>query len=109
MMPAHRVTTGPTLEKPLQELFEGLAATLAAQHEAQRAEEAHLQARLHVFFAGVAPAVTVAVEAQKALDRVAATNFSVFHYFETNENLVSSIFADLLRPNGSHGRRTAFS
>lgn len=101
------MTMGLTLER-LQELFDGLAATLAAEQEAQRAEEASLQARLHVFFAGVAPAVTVAVEAQKALDRVAATNFSVFHYFETNENLVSSIFADLLRPNGSHGQGAAF-
>ena len=107
MMPAYRVTTGLTLER-LQELFDGLAATLAAEQEAQRAEEVRLQARLHVFFAGVAPAVTVAVEAQKALDRVAATNFSVFHYFKENENLVSGIFADLLRPDGSHGQGTAF-
>lgn len=107
MMPAYRVTTGLTLER-LQELFDGLAATLAAQQEAQRAEEAHLQARIHVFFAGVAPAVTVAVEAEKALDRVAATNFSVFHYFKENENLVSGIFADLLRPDGSHGQGTVF-
>ena len=64
--------------------------------------------RLQGFFDGLAPAVAVAVQAQKVLDRVAATNFSVFHYFKENENLVSGIFADLLRPDGSHGQGTAF-
>ena len=64
--------------------------------------------RLKGFFDGLAPAVAVAVQAQKVLDRVAATNFSVFHYFKENENLVYGIFADLLRPDGSHGQGTAF-
>ena len=85
----------------MQGLFDGLAEVLAtetAQHETD----------LAVFFAGLAPAVSVASEAQRVLDRVAATNFSVFHYFKENENLVSGIFADLLRPNGSHGQGTAF-
>ena len=96
------------MQERLQDLFDGLAAMLAAKQEAQRADEAELKAGLRVFFAGLAPAIAVAVEAQKVLDRVAATNFSVFHYFKENENLVSGIFADLLRPDGSHGQGTAF-
>ena len=46
--------------------------------------------------------------AQKRLDRIAATRFSVFWYFKENENIISGIFADLLRPNGSHGQGRAF-
>ena len=50
----------------------------------------------------------MANEAQKRLDRVAATGFSMFHYFKENEQRMSAIFADLLRPNGSHGQGTVF-
>ena len=70
----------------------------AEQHEAD----------LRAFFAGLAPAISVASEAKRVLDRVAATQFSVFHYFKENENLISGIFADLLRPSGSHGQGTTF-
>ena len=92
----------------LQGLFDGLAATLAMAQEADEAQETEHLAGLAHFFAGLVPAVTVAMEAQKVLDRVAATNFSVFRYFKENENLVSGIFADLLRPDGSHGQGTVF-
>ena len=81
---------------------------LEKEQEVQRADEAKHRAALRVFFAGLAPAIEVAVNAQKVLDRVAATKFSVFHYFKENENLVSGIFADLLRPDGRHGQGTAF-
>ena len=66
-------------------------------------EQLH-EARLDAFFAGLAPTI----EAQRRLDRLVASGFSVFHYFKENENLVSGIFADLLRPNGSHGQGTTF-
>lgn len=101
------MATALTQER-LQSFFNGLAPMLAEQQKAQMATEADLKVRLGVFFAGLAPAIEVAVEAQKRLDRVAATNFSVFHYFKENENLVSGIFADLLRPDGSHGQGTSF-
>ena len=96
-----------TPERP-QSLFDGLAAELAAAREAEKEPARQLEAGLRTFFAGLAPAISVAVEAQRRLDRVAATQFSVFHYFKANENLVSGIFADLLRPNGSHGQGVAF-
>lgn len=92
----------------LQNFFDGLAAELAKEQEAQRKVEEELEAGLDVFFAGMAPAIAVAVEAQKVLGRVAATNFSVFDYFNEKEIRVSGIFADLLRPDGSHGQGTAF-
>ena len=46
--------------------------------------------------------------AQQRLDRIAATRFSLFRYFKENENIISGIFADLLRPNGSHGQGRTF-
>ena len=92
----------------LQSFFDGLATYLAEEPEAQSKEEEELEARLDVFFAGMAPAIAVAVEAQKVLDRVAATNFSMFHYFNEKEIRVSGILADLLRPDGSHGQGTTF-
>ena len=100
-------TRTPTPER-LQALFDGLATTLAAEREAQKADEEDLESGLRVSFAGLAPAISVAVDAQKRLDRVAATKFSVFHYFKENENLVSGIFADLLQPDGRHGQGATF-
>ncbi len=70
--------------------------------------EAEHQTRLRSFFSGLAPAIAMADEAQRRLDRVAATSFSVFHYFRENEHRMSAIFADLLRPDGSHGQGTTF-
>ena len=105
---AAAVSVSTLMLERLQGLFDGLAVTLAEEQEAQRADESELKTSLNVFFAGLAPAIAVAVEAQKVLDRVAATNFSIFHYFKENENLVSGIFADLLRPDGSHGQGTTF-
>ena len=102
------MTDATATPERLQSLFNGLAAKLAAEQEAEKEPARQHEAGLHAFFAGLAPAVSVAVAAQRRLDRVAATRFSVFHYFKENENLVSGIFADLLRPDGSHGQGTAF-
>ena len=102
------MTNATATPERLQSLFNGLAAKLAAEQTAEKASARQHEAGLHAFFAGLAPAVSVAVAAQRRLDRVAATRFSVFHYFKENENLVSGIFADLLRPDGSHGQGTVF-
>ena len=45
---------------------------------------------------------------QVRMDRVAATRFSVFWYFKRNENILSGIFADLLRTDGIHGQGDTF-
>lgn len=45
---------------------------------------------------------------QAHMDRVVATRFSVFRYFNYNENIISGIFADLLRPEGTHGQGSVF-
>ena len=103
----------------LQSFFTGLSATLdtarnarnqaaALDREQAAAMEAEHQTRLRSFFSGLAPAIAMADEAQRRLDRVAATSFSVFHYFKENEHRMSAIFADLLWPDGSHGQGTTF-
>ena len=52
--------------------------------------------------------MVVAREAQIQLNKLAGTGFSVFDYFEVDENVISDIFADLLRPNGGHGQGVTF-
>lgn len=104
---------GTLTTERLQGFFDGLAAMLATAQDGQSAEEEEHRTRLRAFFVGLAPVVAVATEAQKVLDRMVATQFSVFHYFGKNENRleearVSGIFADLLRPDGRHGQGTAF-
>ena len=102
------MTDATVTPERLQGLFDGLAGVLATETQSAAQQAQQHEADLGVFFAGLAPAISVASEAQRVLDRVAATQFSVFHYFKENENLVSGIFADLLRPDGSHGQGTAF-
>ena len=71
--------------------------------------ECELDVELTGFFAGLTAAVDVAKQAQAKLDRVAATQFSVFSYFEpVVENDLSRIFVDLLCPTGSHGQGDRF-
>lgn len=60
------------------------------------------------FLTGIGAVLDGIKAMQLRLDRVAAPAFSVFWYFKENENIVSSIFADLLRPNGSHGQGAEF-
>ncbi len=102
------MTDATVTQERLQGLFDGLAEVLATDSRAAEQQSEQHRSHLRAFFAGLAPAVSVASEAQRVLDRVAATQFSVFHYFKENENLISGIFADLLRPDGSHGQGTAF-
>ena len=66
------------------------------------------QAELKGFFAGLGTAVDIAKRAQAELDRIAATQFSVFRYFNTRELDLSRIFADLLDPSGRHGQGDHF-
>ncbi len=46
--------------------------------------------------------------AREELDRIAATQFSIFSYFKPVENALSRIFVDLLCPSGSHGQGDGF-
>ena len=63
---------------------------------------------LRAFFAGLSPVVKYAKRAQEKLDRIAATQFSVFEYFHERETDLSRIFADLLDPAGRHGQGDRF-
>jgi len=60
------------------------------------------------FLQGIGAVVESVRTAQVRVDRVAATRFSVFGYFRQNENILSAIFADLLRPDGNHGQGDSF-
>lgn len=60
------------------------------------------------FLTGLGAVIEGVRETQVRMDRVAATRFSVFWYFKRNENIISGIFADLLRTDGSHGQGNTF-
>ena len=60
------------------------------------------------FLTGLGAVIEGVRETQTRMDRVAATRFSVFWYFKRNENIISGIFADLLRADGIHGQGTTF-
>ena len=64
--------------------------------------------RLKGFFAGLSRAVEHAKYTQEKLDRLAATQFSVFDYFHERETDLSRIFAKLLDPRGTHGQGDRF-
>ena len=66
------------------------------------------RAELTGFFSGLGAAVDIAERTQEELDRIAATQFSVFSYFRPVETDLSRIFVDLLRPSGSHGQGDLF-
>lgn len=85
----------------VRDLMDGLSAKVS------EFKGAH-QRGLHAFLTGIGPVVDMASVAQTQLDLVAATRFSVFEYFKENENILSAIFADLMRPNGTHGQGAKF-
>ena len=67
-----------------------------------------LEAGLGSFLTGLGAVIEGVKETRARMDRVAATRFSVFWYFKRNENILSGIFADLLRAGGSHGQGATF-
>ncbi|MXW48647.1 MAG: hypothetical protein F4X81_04370 [Gammaproteobacteria bacterium] len=66
------------------------------------------EAGLGAFLTGLGAVIEGVKETRARMDRVAATRFSVFWYFKRNENIMSGIFADLLRADGSHGQGGTF-
>jgi len=67
-----------------------------------------LEAGLGSFLTALGAVIEGVRETRTLMDRVAATGFSVFWYFKRNENILSGIFADLLRADGSHGQGATF-
>ena len=66
------------------------------------------EAALGSFLTGLGAVTDGVRETQVRMDRATASRFSVFWYFKRNENIISGIFADLLRADGSHGQGTTF-
>ena len=85
----------------LQDLMDGLSNQVSFLGNSHRRG-------LRNLLTGIGPVVDMATTAQARVDLVAATRFSVFEYFKENENILSSIFADLMCPAGTHGQGTTF-
>ena len=99
MIDTHRNSSARTPQ--FRNFFESLGKRV------DNAVESH-NVELTGFFAGLRPVVRIARQTQAQLDRIAATRFSVFPYFNTGELDLSRIFADLLDPAGSHGQGDRF-
>lgn len=95
------ITHDEVYKTQLSDFFRDLGVEVDASIDAYKVE-------LTNFFASLSPAVDIATRAQAELDRIAATQFSVFGYFRERETDVSRIFADLLNPSGSHGQGDSF-
>lgn len=89
------------LRSGLLGLFDGLEAELENIVERYMIE-------LNGFFAGFGTCVDIASRAQADLDRIAATRFSVFPYFNPGERDLSRVIGDLLDPSGTHGQHERF-
>ena len=64
--------------------------------------------RLDGFYSDLIYRQGIARQAQKLLDRELSTSFNVFDYIRPDENGVSDVIADLLRPDGIHGQGVLF-
>ena len=94
-----RTLTGKTHERKWTKVSEELQ---------ESSTTASVTASLGSFLTGLGAVIEGVRETQARMDRVAATRFSVFWYFKRNENIISGIFADLLRADGSHGQGSTF-
>ena len=72
------------------------------------AKSKKLEVGLGSFLTGIGAVTEALKETRARIDRVASTRFSVFWYFKRDESILSGIFADLLRPDGSHGQGATF-
>jgi hypothetical protein len=81
--------------------FEGASHLLTQQTETLERQVSHLfhdlQFRLATF-----------QELKSYLDRDLASDFNIFDYIAPDENHLSQIIADLLRPDGPHGQSSIF-
>ncbi len=77
-------------ETELEKFFAGLGQKI---NNAVKNYEAELAS----FFGGLGPVGDIAIRVQAAVDRTATTKFSIFEYFKVPEEVLSDIFADLLK------------
>jgi len=67
-----------------------------------------LQEKLDIFFPNLKYRFDILNETTKEMDRYLSTDFSFFYYINPDENLISNIIAELLKPNGKHGQGDLF-
>ena len=66
------------------------------------------KAKLHQYFTGMKYYLNASNEANRRLDKVLASSFSVFDYVSDKEIMLSRVLSDLLNPRGSHGQGDLF-
>ncbi|MYB33535.1 MAG: hypothetical protein F4X92_00090 [Gammaproteobacteria bacterium] len=71
------------------------------------ARESHLS-DLQGFFNSLGPIIRIAEQAQLKLDRLVATQFSLFDFFNERAENLSRIFREMLNPAGTNGQGDTF-
>jgi hypothetical protein len=88
-------------EESIGSFFTGLTHLLAQPAAILESQVAH-------FFADLQFRLEIAHTSKRHLDRYLASDFDVFRYILPDENRLSDILADLLKPNGLHGQGDLF-
>jgi hypothetical protein len=83
------------------DLFSSCRWAIAGHHQ-------NLRSRVTMFHAEVAPSLTRHRTAQREIDRIAASAFTIFEWIRPDENRLSDIFAELLDAEGTHGQGPLF-
>ncbi len=93
------------LEQKTRRFFEDAKQSLDSL---KKARATRLRQEIPRFFEGAQQGLNVLRPAIVELDRHLARRFSTFKYIHLDENRMSDVLADLLRPDSAHGQRDLF-
>lgn len=99
------MTSEMNLEQKTRRFFEDAKQGLDSL---KKARDTRLRQEIPRFFEGAQEGLNVLRPAVIELDRHLARRFSTFKYIHLDENRMSDVLADLLRPDSAHGQRDLF-
>ena len=100
-----KVVCGTGLEEATRRFFEGAKGGM---DDLSRVRLTRLRQECPRFFEGARQGLAVLGPVVAELDRHLARRFSTFAYIHLDENLMSDVLADLLRPDFGHGQGDLF-
>ena len=102
------MVSGTSLEEATRRFFEGAKRGLDDLRGDRMARLRQLQQEVPRFFEGARQGLRILAPVVAELDRHLARRFSTFAYIDLDENLMSDVLADLLRPDFVHGQGDLF-
>lgn len=92
-------------KQEIHDFFEGAKQGLDDQ---RKAHDTRLRQETPRFFEGAKQGLDILGKASVVIDRHLARRFSTFRYIHLDENCMSDVLADLLRPDSAHGQGDLF-